>query len=365
LFYLNKIKKSNINKTFLIILGFYSVFTFFSILKRVYAGNASYTSAKWLNFIFENYLIEYFLVLIFASLVVISCKEMIKYKFSWLRTFFIHIGLASFLGIFLYFGFALFQNAFIPNFRVTYNAFLNYYINSLDSNFLIYLSMVGVYYTIYHIEKEKVSRINSKILKRTLSNTTLKVLKYQNQPNLLFSGLNSISSLMKNDVLLAQNTTDNLGEYLRDTLKFKDKNLVSVGDEIRLTNKYINIIKTRYGDKLQIKFKADKNVENCLIPSLILQPLIENEIKSDISINEDPLLINIKIIKKSNMIKIIIKSMGISNKNNNLNNLKINNLNLIQRLQLHYKNDYSLSSKNILNGKLLLIQFPCKPENLN
>ncbi len=359
--YLNKIKKTNINKTFLIIVGFYSVFTFFNILKRVLVSNSFYSSPNWFNFILENYLIKYFLVLIFTSIIIFSCKKMLNNKISQLKTVCVHLILAAFLGVFLFLGFALFQNTLIPNFRFTFNAFSNYYINSIDSNFLIYFSIVGVFYALFYIDKLKFSNNKTKRLNDNLTKSKLSVLRAQIHPHFLFNGLNTISSLMNNDVLLAQNTTADLGDYLRDTLKLKDKNLIPIQEEIILTNKYINILRARFDEQLIIKLSYEDKVKNCLMPIMLLQPIIENLIKYGLSSNIVPLEISINISKKNKTLLILIKNNGKISEPNYFNNNKMELSNLKERLKLLYPNNFSF--KNIKNEQFVItsLKIPCDP----
>lgn len=286
---------------------------------------------------------------------------MLNNKISRLKTVCIHLILASFLGVFLFLGFALFQNTLIPNFRFTFNAFLNYYINSIDSNFLIYFSIVGVFYALFYIEKNKFSNNNTKRLNDTLTKSKLRVLRTQMQPHFLFNGLNTISSLMDNDILLAQNTTEDLGDYLRETLNLKDKNLIPVQEEIILTNKFISILNARFDEQLIIKLSYENKVKKCLMPSMLLQPIIENQIKYDLSSNTIPLEISINISKKNKTILILIKSNKEIDNSNYFKNNKMELRNLKERLKLLYPNNFSF--KNIKSKQLVIttIKIPCDP----
>lgn len=359
--YSNKIKKSNINKTFLIIVGFYSVFTFFAILKRISVGSNFHSSTNWFNFILENYLIKYFLVLIFTTIILFSCKKMIHYKTSSLKTVCIHLLLATLFGVFIYLGFALFQNTLLTNFRFNYNAFSNYYINSIDSNFLIYFSIIGVFYALYYIEKLKSLNIKTIRINNNLTQSKLNVFRAQIQPHFLFNGLNTISSLMNNDILLAQNTTEDLGNYLRETLNLKDKNLIPVHEEIILTNKYINILKVQFDEQLIIKLSYEDNVKNCLMPSMFLQPIIQNLIKHGLSSVVIPFEININISKKNKTTLILIKNNKRKSDPKLFKNNGLELSNLIQRLKLLYPNNYSFESVKNKHQIITSIKIPCDP----
>ncbi|MDH3323312.1 MAG: histidine kinase, partial [Flavobacteriaceae bacterium] len=147
----------------------------------------------------------------------------------------IHFILAASLGVIIFTGNAIFKILTDQHYQFNFSAFTKYYIEAIDANFLIYLSIVGVFYTVYHIEKLKLSRNKTEILNNHLTQSKLSVLRSQMQPHLLHNGLNTIASLMHNNSLLAHNTVEDLGDYLRETLKLKDQNLIAVHKEIILT----------------------------------------------------------------------------------------------------------------------------------
>ncbi len=115
----------------------------------------------------------------------------------------------------------------------------------------------------------------------------LKMLRYQLNPHFLFNTLNAISTL----VLDGQNRTANLAvsrlsEFLRYTLDQDPMKKVTLRQELDALNLYLGIEKLRFGDRLRLEFDVDERVESALVPSLLLQPLVENAMKYAIAPRE-------------------------------------------------------------------------------
>lgn len=108
----------------------------------------------------------------------------------------------------------------------------------------------------------------------------LKMLRYQLNPHFLFNTLNAISTLIldrNND--LANVMVTRLSRFLRYTLDNDPMQKVSVAEEIEALKLYLDIEKVRFEERLQLEFNISKEARNALMPSLLLQPLVENSIK--------------------------------------------------------------------------------------
>ncbi|RFZ82373.1 GHKL domain-containing protein [Mucilaginibacter terrenus] len=104
-------------------------------------------------------------------------------------------------------------------------------------------------------------------------------LRQQLQPHFLFNSLNSINALIGFKPELARKMVQQLSDFLRGTLKKDDNLLVPLSDELAHLNLYLDIEKVRFGHRLQTEISCDGNCETALLPSLLLQPLVENAIK--------------------------------------------------------------------------------------
>ena len=119
-----------------------------------------------------------------------------------------------------------------------------------------------------------------------LQNTRAALVLSQIQPHFLYNALSAISILCKRDPDKVRTAVDNLSDYLRvnlDSLRFEK--LVSFRQELEHVNAYLFIEKLRFGDDLQIA--CDIRCDNFMIPSLTLQPLVENAIRHGLCGKED------------------------------------------------------------------------------
>jgi hypothetical protein len=111
----------------------------------------------------------------------------------------------------------------------------------------------------------------------------LKALKAQINPHFLFNSLNSISALTSIDPVRARDMCVLLGDFLRLTLGLGEKNLVRFSEELDLLQKYMAIEKVRFGARLTMHEEIQEESKACLLPPLLLQPLVENAVKHGIA----------------------------------------------------------------------------------
>lgn len=116
----------------------------------------------------------------------------------------------------------------------------------------------------------------------------LKMLRYQLNPHFLFNTLNAISTLvLDNDPKNADRMLTRLSSFLRYSLVNEPTQKVSLDQEIQALNLYLEIEKARFQERLKLEFDIEERARDALIPSLIMQPIIENAIKYAIAPNED------------------------------------------------------------------------------
>ena len=174
-----------------------------------------------------------------------------------------------------------------------------------------------------------------------LKYSELKALQSQINPHFLFNVLNTMTSLIRTNPEKAREVTIDLSNYLRYNL---DNNVKSVEliKELNQVDTYIKIEKVRFGDKLNILYDVDKSLYNFQIPSLIIQPLVENSIKHGILKKRDNGCVKIIIKKIDKDIEITIEDDGVGIEQSIIDNLdkqikeNIGLKNVHQRLKLLY-----------------------------
>ena len=107
----------------------------------------------------------------------------------------------------------------------------------------------------------------------------LSSLRQQLQPHFLVNSLNSISALVVTKPEKARQMIQELSDFLRGTIRKDDQQLVSLEEEIKHLNLYLEIEKVRFGHRLKTEIVVDDNAKKMQLPLLLLQPLLENAIK--------------------------------------------------------------------------------------
>ena len=120
-------------------------------------------------------------------------------------------------------------------------------------------------------------------LEGQLSAAQLEALRMQLNPHFLFNTLHAISTLMARDVKGARTMISDLSGLLRRVLDGTDAPEVPLDDELDVLSHYFGIERTRFADRLEVSMNAEEGTRNALVPTLILQPLVENAIKHGIA----------------------------------------------------------------------------------
>lgn len=152
-------------------------------------------------------------------------------------------------------------------------------------------------------------------LKTMAKEAELKALQTQINPHFLFNALHTTSFFVRKDPNKAREIIIDLSTYLRYNLENACK-LVPLEMELEQVKAYFNIEKARFGDKISLNIDVDENVKNINIPSLIIQPLVENSIKHGLLKKREGGFVNI-IAKKENkgcLITIEDNGVGIDQK---------------------------------------------------
>jgi len=192
----------------------------------------------------------------------------------------------------------------------------------------------------------------SKISKQEelLAKSELRALQSQINPHFLFNAINTIISFTRTNPEKARETLINLSEYFRNNMLGKSED-IDLKKEINNVMNYVEIEKARFGDKLEVIVSLDDNVD-CLIPPLIIQPIVENSIKHGIFEREKgEILIEVKKVKKG--VEIVVKDNGIGIKDYKLKNIFKNNngnsiglYNVNARLIAKYGDEFGLKIKS-------------------
>lgn len=141
---------------------------------------------------------------------------------------------------------------------------------------LLYLLSVALHYLLTSVETSQKAQTLAR-------ESELKALKMQINPHFLFNSLNSISALTTIDGIRARQMCIKLSEFLRSTLNLGERESIPLSEEITLAKTYLEVEQIRFGKRLLVEQDIDEGCGACVVPALIVQPLVENAIKHGIS----------------------------------------------------------------------------------
>lgn len=144
--------------------------------------------------------------------------------------------------------------------------------------FILYSLTAAVHYLIITFEASKESERRELQSRIFAQEAELKALRAQINPHFLFNSLNSISALATHNPTAVRSMTLKLADFLRKSLRLGAQESIRLEEEISMSLNFLEIEQIRYGSRLQIVQKIEDVCRDCLVPPLILQPLIENAV---------------------------------------------------------------------------------------
>ncbi|HEX3879214.1 MAG TPA: histidine kinase [Bryobacteraceae bacterium] len=145
---------------------------------------------------------------------------------------------------------------------------------------------------------------------RLLSEARLAALTSQINPHFLFNTLNSVSSLIRTDPNQARIMVVRLSKVLRRLLR-KHENFTTLREELSFIDDYLSIEVVRFGDKLRFEKDVAQDTLDMLVPSMLLQPLVENSIKHGLSTKVEGGSIRIAATRTGSRLNLVVEDDGI------------------------------------------------------
>lgn len=163
------------------------------------------------------------------------------------------------------------------------------------------LLVILAYEAIYYIENWKVLYAESEQLKQANLVSQYTVLRNQVQPHFLFNSLNTLSSIIISDPPAAERFVEELSSVYRYLLKKNERDMTTLQEELSFLESYITLLKTRFGNALQVHMDILPLHHQYLLPPLALQLLLENAVKHNIVSRDKPLFVTISTDQEHNL----------------------------------------------------------------
>jgi LytS/YehU family sensor histidine kinase len=175
-------------------------------------------------------------------------------------------------------------------------------------------------------------------LKRENLQSQLEGLKGQVNPHFLFNSLNSLSSLISDDSEKAEKFLDEMSKVYRYLLRTNEDGLTSLESEMQFINSYFHLLKTRYGDGLEMVIRINEKYNGYQLPPLTLQMLVENAVKHNMILKDSPLQI---LIMTTNSGKLVVTN-NLQRKDRMVSSNKIGLTNIVKKYRLMKKEEISV-----------------------
>lgn len=176
------------------------------------------------------------------------------------------------------------------------------------SGFFIFLCWTAIYYSLFYyriateerdrriklVEKSREEKLKRLRAEKIAVESRMQMLRYQINPHFLFNTLNAVNALIvANELTQARATVEKLSHFLRYALKEDKKGWIALSVELEALELYLSIERVRFGERLRVSYDIDERMLDMMVPSLLLQPLVENSVKYAVNVQESGCSIHI------------------------------------------------------------------------
>ncbi len=219
-------------------------------------------------------------------------------------------------------------------------------------------TVIGAYIIRNLIEQQERERSSAQLalekaeLESSLRRAELETLRMRLNPHFLFNSLQNISILAKQDPETASQMLVRLGDLLRSALRKQAQTETTLAVEIELTKAYVAVEQMRFGDRLSVLIDVESSVEQTMVPSLLLQPLVENAILHGLREEKRIGVIWIRGMRQLNQLVLTVSDNGSGPPKEKLADLEmgIGLGSTCERLEHMYPGQHNLSIQKLPEG---------------
>lgn len=173
---------------------------------------------------------------------------------------------------------------------------------------VFFITAIGFLALAESVRTEQERERRSSELERGLLLAELSNLRLQLQPHFLFNALNTIASTMYEDVDAADVQLTQLAELLRSSLRTAQSMEVTVQDELAMLNQYLGLTRARFGDALAVALTVAPDVHELAVPSMLIQPIVENAIRHGAIGHRGRGEVNITLARRDDRLSILVEN---------------------------------------------------------
>ncbi len=235
-----------------------------------------------------------------------------------------------------------------------------YLSGALQGTYLM-LCWSGLYFGVKYYESLQRQREATLRSAALAQEAQLRMLRYQLNPHFLFNTLNAISTLiLDSQNRVANQAVTRLADFLRYTLDQDPMKKVTVRQELDALNMYLSTEQLRFGERLHIEFAIEERALEALVPSLLLQPLIENAVKYAVAPREGGGTIRVEGRVRGAMLELVVADDGPGARTSNalIEGRGVGLRNTRERLHVLYDDQHRFAALNAHPGVRIEIALP-------
>ncbi len=225
---------------------------------------------------------------------------------------------------------------------------------------LLYLVSAGVHYAALAGEASREARLEATEARGLAREAELRALRMQINPHFLFNSLHSIAALTAVDAARAREMCIRLADFLRSSLAVGGRENVALREELALVRSYLEVEQVRFGARLVFTEEIQNLCEECAVPVLLLQPLVENAVKHGVAGLTEGGAIRLKVERSGERVRVEMVN-AFDPDATSANRLGMGLAQVRRRLELRYSGDASFQAGAIDGVYRVELSFPCEP----
>ncbi len=233
-------------------------------------------------------------------------------------------------------------------------AFIDTYVMAVVQWFWTYAALSALLLSVVYSGELRENERRVSQLQHDAHAAQLRALRYQLNPHFMFNTLNSIASLISvHEVGLAERMVENLSDFLRAGLALDPNEDIPLEREIELQTLYLSIEAVRFPDRLRVKIDVPDEANEAMVPSLIIQPLVENAIRHAVATSTAPVTVTIAAEVVGDRLKVAVLNSGGDGggkRNGQLTGTSVGLNNVAERLSARYDSPCDFSAATAPDG---------------
>ncbi|HEV3200624.1 MAG TPA: histidine kinase [Bryobacteraceae bacterium] len=224
---------------------------------------------------------------------------------------------------------------------------------------LLYLFSTGLHYAMLAAEVSREAERNAAEARTLAREAELQSLRNQLNPHFLFNSLHSISALATLDGARAREMCIRLADFLRSSLGMGQRESIPLREELALARSYLEVEQVRFGERLRVEEEIGPACEDCAVPPLLLQPLVENAVKHGIAALVEGGSIRLAASRSGGNVSITLEN-GFDPETPAGANLGLGLAHVRRRLQVRYGEDALFDAGPHDGVYRVTLRFPCE-----